>query len=905
MATSGQKGKLVLLDGNSLLYRAYYALPPLGTADGRPTNAVYGFVSMLIKLIEEEKPDYIAVAWDMAGPTFRHEAYADYKAHRPGMPDDLRSQVPLAREVLEAMRIPVYEVEGYEADDVLGTVAGRAASEGHPVVIVTGDRDSLQLVDEGVRVMVTRRGISDIESYDLEAVRERYGVSPSQLVDVKALMGDPSDNIPGVPGVGEKTALKLIRQFGELEEVLRDPSRVGGKKLRERLELYADQARLSKELARIERSVPLDFDLAECRWTGPDADAVRELFRSLEFRSLIDRVPGLEATEPASDEVGGYELQTEVPPDLGERLAGEEPVGLAYLLSPADPMEARLVGLGLALAEGRALGAVEDPPSDEGGRQMAFDFEGDLLGRGESLKALAGGVLDRRPPLVGHDLKPLLVALERWGIEPPEVVFDTALAAYLLDPSRASYRLEDLAATHLGREVPSLREARDAGPQALVSCLATRAAACLRLQKVLKAELEAKGLLDLFNEVEMPLAGILAEMQVTGVAVDGEALDEMAGELEERLDSLTREIYSLAGQEFNINSTRQLAEVLFERLGLPARKRTKTGYSTDAEVLEELAAEHEIAAKVLEYRQLQKLKGTYVDGLKAAINPRTGRVHSSFNQTVTSTGRISSTEPNLQNIPIRLEVGRRIRKAFVPGSPDRVLLAADYSQIELRVLAHMSGDENLIRAFREGEDIHRSTAAEVFGVDPSEVTSEMRRRAKAVNFGIVYGISDFGLARDLGISRTEAGEYIRRYFSRYPDVKRYIDTVVAFARERGYVTTILNRRRYLPDIRHRVQARRQFAERTAMNTPIQGSAADIIKLAMIGVHRELRRAFPRARLILQVHDELVLEVPREDLRGVADLVARQMQEAYPLLVPLEVEVKWGEDWYNMRPLEEA
>jgi len=895
MKRGGGRRKFALIDGNSLAYRAFFALPPLSTSDGRPTSAVYGFLTMLFRLLEEECPDVVCVAFDKGRPEFRLEEYDGYKAHRPETPDDLRQQMPVLREVLDVLEIPTAEAEGYEADDVLGTLCRMLERDGHEVVLVTGDADLLQLVSGRTRALLTRRGITDIAEYDEAAVRERYGVEPRRLPDLKGLMGDPSDGIPGVPGIGEKTAMKLLKRFGSLEEAIERAADAGSRRVVKALLEHAQQAKMSKRLATIRTDVPLEVDPSTLTRSRPDLGAVSEMFARLEFRSLLGRVssvldagaagPGEDAAAPRH-EIRVLERPGDISRAAAEAARGER---VAWHWRLIDDGSARPVPGAVAVSTAGGTWVVRLSSDEEGA---------DEEGLRTCLRAMRPLLESADVEVAGHGLKPVVLALGRVGIEPPPVIFDSELAAYLLDPSRTSYRLADLVGSYLGRDLwgPDVETPDEAEE------LARRARAVYELRPVLGEELEALGLLDLLRDVELPLIRVLADMEATGIAVDRRVLEEIGEELSGRIDALTGEIHDLAGVEFNINSTKQLAEVLFDKLGLPPVKRTKTGYSTSADVLEELAPRHEIVRRILEYRQLSKLKGTYVDGLASQIDPSTGRIHSRFNQTITATGRLSSAEPNLQNIPVRMEVGRRLRKAFVASGEDRVLLAGDYSQIELRVLAHVSGDPALGEAFVKGEDIHARTASEVFGVPLEEVTSEMRTRAKAVNFGIVYGISDYGLARDLGIGVKEAGEYISSYFDRFPKVKEYLDGAVERARRDGYVTTILNRRRYLREIRSRNAARRAFAERTAMNTPIQGSAADIIKLAMVKVHRELEARGLDSKLVLQVHDELIFDAPEAEVEELVSVVSDAMGGAYRLSVPLVVDVKAGPSWYDMEPV---
>lgn len=885
-------GKLLLVDGNSITHRAFHALPLLSTSAGIFTNAVYGFTLMLQKALEEANPDYVAVAFDHSKVTFRTELLATYKAKRPETAVELRPQFAWIKKLLQAWRIATYECEGFEADDLIGTLARQAVDQGLTCLILTGDRDALQLVNEKVKVMLMRKGISQVEIYDPPAIRERYGLEPFKLIDVKALMGDASDNIPGIPGIGEKTALQLVQEFGDLEEVLANAGKIKRQKLAENLMLYAEQARLAKNLATICCEAPVQLDLEYCRRREPDYAALLFLFKELEFHSLIkDVLQKMQAGERVnlSENPPGQKVQVNsltLPPplvlegishlkNLVQDLVREKEIALELKFTSPAYMEADLEAVALAWEGKTAV----------------------LPARGLSRQAVAFAleplVIGEQAALLFHDAKAALVWLAEAGAQIGEPGGDTMVAGYLLNPTASRHDLPELCLEHLDialveGEDPLLGTAR-------------RAQAVLQLHGALAEKIRLASMEELYREVEVPLTRVLAAMERSGVAVDLPTLELMGTELDNALRKLTEEIYKLAGERFNINSPRQLATILFEKLGLPPVKKTKTGFSTDAEVLEELALKHEIAARLVEYRQIMKLKSTYIDGLKPLINPRTGRLHTSFNQTVTATGRLSSSEPNLQNIPVRLELGRRLRKAFVPRGAGRVLLAADYSQIELRILAHISGDEKLKEAFLLGEDIHARTAAEVFGVSLEQVTPEMRRAAKAVNFGIIYGISDFGLARDLGISRREAHEYIERYFQRYPKVKAYMEEVVQKARVTGYVTTLLGRRRYLPDLSGANYNVRSFGERTARNTPIQGSAADIIKVAMVRIFRRLQEEGLKSEMILQVHDELIFDVPEEELEQVGSLVKEAMERAIPLDIPLQVDLKCGPNWYDLKP----
>ncbi len=868
----------MLLDGNSLINRAFYALPGLKNSAGTPTGAVYGFLNMFFKITEAERPDYIAVAYDLRGPTLRHEAYRDYKAHRTGMPDDLAAQMPILKEVLSALGVAQVELPGYEADDLLGTLACRAEKDGYQVVIVTGDRDALQLVSDLVRVTLTKKGITEVKNYDQSAVREEYGLSPAQMIDLKGLMGDASDNIPGVPGVGEKTALKLVQEFGSLEEALENAGRAPGKKLPELLKEYREQALLSKRLAAIECDAPLQSGLEDLRVREPDAGIVRRLFTELEFKNLLKRF-GQEASVLVLD---GPAFATE---EVEEMILE---AGQSLPFEPVETVDRR------ELAVFRAYGPEAGPTGVlsfclQPGRVFRF------AGAGDAEKAVTGCLADPMVRLAGHDLKSLVRERLEAGYPIRAELFDTAVAAYLVDSGRPNFRLEPLAREY-GLPAPEVES--EGGREAF-----DRTAAHLlrRLQGPMAERLRVDGLDELYWKVEAPMIAILASMERWGVRVESGGLEEMGRELETRIFALTQDIYFLAGSQFNINSTKQLGDILFNKLGLPVIKRTKTGPSTDSEVLEALAPQHEIVQKILEYRTLVKLKSTYVDGLKALIRPETGRVHTTFNQTVAATGRLSSTEPNLQNIPIRIEEGRRIRKLFL-AEEGMVLLTADYSQIDLRVLAHYSHDHALVDAFSRDQDIHTRTAAEVFEVPMDQVTTEMRRRAKTVNFGLSYGQTDFGLARELGITRTEARGFIDRYFTRYPGVKTYMEQTIEAGRRQGYVTTLLGRRRYLPEINSRNHNLRAFAERMAINSPIQGTAADIVKLAMIDLYREIEARCLKSRMLLQVHDELVFEVPPGELDAMADLVQERMEGALRLDVPLKVDVKTGPNWYDLRRL---
>ncbi len=872
------RGGLVLIDGNSLLYRAFFALPPLTNAQGEVTNAAYGFTTMLFKIIDEERPEMIAVAFDLPGPTFRHEIFEEYKATRAAMPDELSPQIDMAREILEAMAIPVYEAEGYEADDVIGTLAAKAEGRGARVLIVTGDLDELQLVSDSVSVMVTRRGITDTKVYDRAAVLERYGLTAEQLVDFRALRGDTSDNIPGVPGVGDKTAAKLIGEFGSLEEVLANVDRVKPARVAAALEAHAEVARRSKQLSAIVRDLPIEFDEGELTLRAADEERLREIFRRLDFRSLLRRFEGT-----ADVALGGYEVGKSVAgaKSLAGELRRRDEIVIHPLASPGPSLREPLLGV--------ALMGEREP-------RVILSERTDI---GKLLAPLKALLESPKISKVGHDLKRCALLLARHGVSLGGLSFDAMIAAHLVDPNRRAQELSSVVSDYLGAGAPDL--IADGKPDASAAAVAVQHLGALRA--VLEERLSAMEVQGLFRDLEMPLIPVLASMEQAGVAVDCDALQVLSDRLGARAEELEREIHAIAGEQFNIGSPAQLRQILFEKLGLPPdkTKRTKTGYSTAADVLAGLS-EHEIVAKILEYREVTKLKSTYVDALPPLVDPETGRIHTSFNQAVTATGRLSSTNPNLQNIPVRTAAGMEIRRAFVAGSPDTVLLSADYSQIELRILAHITEDRSLIEVFRRDEDLHRAAAMEIFDVSPDEITPEMRAFAKMVNFGIPYGISDFRLAREMGISVQDARSYMERYFAQFPGVHEYTREMPERARRDGYVTTLMGRRRPLPELRTRAPAVRQAAERMAINTPMQGSAADIIKLAMLRVHESLQERGLRTQMLLQVHDELVFEVPRPEVGEAAALVAECMSGAYELRVPLKVELKAGGNWLDMRPL---
>ncbi|MGE4549239.1 MAG: DNA polymerase I [Intestinibacillus sp.] len=875
--------KIMVIDGNSILNRAFYGVRLLTNHEGLFTNAIYGFLATYFKLQEDEKPERTVVCFDVKEKTFRHEQFEGYKAQRKGMPDELAVQLPVLKEVLDAMGVTRCELPGYEADDLIGTISRKADEQGDTCVVVTGDRDSLQLIGGGttVRLVSTKMGQTTYKTYDTALFEEEYGFAPIRLIDLKSLMGDASDNIPGVPGVGEKTAMALLHAFETLEGVyahLDDPSIKKG--VRAKLEAGQDSARISYTLATIDRDAPLPIDVSALPEAFVDTDALTVLLTRLEFKSFLKKMR-LEDYAKSQNEHRECEVCGITDVDavfrLFESLQGSEPVPAVIPVSRASVC---------LLHSGKA--AILAAP----------DFAAETWR--EILRRLFSGVI----PLVLHDAKELLVTLMDEGIEPQGVRFDTCLGAYLLNPTEGNYDLERVALSYLNIQLPPAVFADEAA----FSPLGTRDEATEALQRHVAAvdalyhdiapKIEQQGMQSLYYDIELPLMTILADMQRIGCKVDPRLLREFGSALDERVAELTTQIYEDAGEEFNINSTKALGGILFEKLGLPPLKKTKTGYSTNADVLETLRGYHPIIGNILEYRQMTKLKSTYVDGLLKVIHPRDGRIHSHFQQTVTATGRLSSVDPNLQNIPVRTELGRELRRMFVAQDENAVLIDADYSQIELRVLAHIAHDPAMIEAFRAGQDIHAATASQVFHVPLEDVTQQMRSSCKAVNFGIVYGISDFSLAQDIGVSRKEAGEYIAKYLETYNGVKKYMHEAKERAREKGYAETLFGRRRYLPELQSKNFNIRSFGERVAMNMPIQGTAADIIKIAMVRIWNRLRVEKRRARLILQVHDELIIEAPVEEQEAVTTLLREEMEGALAMDAPLIAEAKAGHDWYT-------
>ncbi len=919
--------RIIILDGHSLMHRAFHAIRSLTSPSGQLTNAVFGFTSMLLKACAELQPRYAVAAFDTSAPTFRHIESADYKATRQPAAEGLHEQFPLAYQVLDALNIPIYRLDGFEADDLVGTLSKEAARRGLEAIIISGDLDMLQLVGPRVKVLAPRQGVSDTVLYDEEAVRERYGLKPDQLVDFKALRGDVSDNIPGVPGIGEKTAARLLRDFGSLDELYAHLDQVPPK-LREPLERFRDQVYQSRRLATIVTDLPVQLELERAELRSYDRARLLSTFHELGFRSLLDRLPSVlgagagSEREQASAQLSLFEGRPAEPDGvtpaapratdglvrdqasleaLVAELQSAQRIAFNVQATSLDPMRAALVGIGIA---------VDDHPA----RYLPLGHaEGEQLPVQEALARLRPFLGDESIPKLMHNAKYSIIILEQHGVPVEGLDFDTMIAAYLLESTQRTFALRDLAWRKLQVELPAATALLGSGKRAITMAQVDPAAAgeyarqeadlVRRLVPILKRELDDNDQQRLFCEVELPLVPVLASMEQAGVAIDTAYLRTLSQELHARLGEIEAEIYRAVGHQFNVASPSQLSHVLFEELHLPKSKRTRTGQvSTGAEVLEELRGIHPVVDLILEHRQLQKLIGTYVDALPALINPRTGRVHTSFNQTMTATGRLSSSDPNLQNIPIRTELGRRVRRAFVAGGPQLRLLSADYAQIELRILAHITGDPTLVQAFEEDQDIHAATAAEVLGIPISQVTADQRRLAKMVNFGVLYGMSEYGLAARTDLPQYEAGAFIDRYFSRFATIKRYQDQVLREAERRGYVTTLLGRRRYIPELKSPVYAVRQAAQRAAINHPIQGTQADIIKLAMIRIQRYLRESRSRARMILQVHDELVFEVPEDEVDELAEVVRDTMVHAFELSVPVRVDVKVGSNWEEMTPL---
>ncbi|MCF0149188.1 MAG: DNA polymerase I [Clostridium sp.] len=867
--------RLLILDSNSLLNRAFYAIPELTNSEGIHTNAVYGFVNMLFKMREELKPDYIVAAFDKKGPTFRHKEYLEYKAGRKKMPPELAEQFPIIKEILNLLSITIYELEGFEADDIIGSLSKHAEKNNIEVFIVTGDRDALQLASDNINVIITKKGVSETAIYNHNSFIEEFGVTPTQFIDVKGLMGDKSDNIPGVPGIGEKTAYKLIQTYGSIEEVLNNIDNISGKKVKDNLETYKEQAIFSKKLATIMTEVPIEFDLDDIKSQESfNKDGLKKMFFKLQMKTLLDKYFNGEDDDNEDEEINiNYIDNPNSFLELSNKL--KDTIYISFEANNSEKYsEISLNNLYISCdKENYFIKFNEISNEDENSANLALKniMENDNLKK------------------VIHEGKPLITILNKLGISIASFDFDTAIAAYLINSARSSYDILSLVNEYLGEDIKGNKDE--------IKC---RINSKLEdIYNILKEKIKDENMEELYYNVEHPLIFVLSSMESLGFKINREMLDTLAIKFKEEIGRTEKEIFELAEEKFNINSPKQLGKILFEKLDLPVVKKTKTGYSTNAEVLEKLQDKHEIIPKITYYRQITKLNSTYVEGLKNVIDVD-GKIHSTFNQTVTTTGRLSSTEPNLQNIPIKYEMGREIRKVFIPDEAEDILLSCDYSQIELRVLAEMAKDENMIDAFKHHSDIHRKTASEVFNVPLEEVTPLMRSRAKAVNFGIVYGISDFSLSQDLHITKKQASEYMEIYFERYPKIKGYLDGLIEEAKENGFVITILNRRRFIPEIKSSNRIVKALGERLAMNAPIQGSAADIIKLAMVNVYNKLNELQLKSKIILQVHDELILNVKKDELEQVKALVKEEMENVLKIDVPLEVDINIGNTWYEAK-----
>lgn len=894
------KKRLVVIDGNSLLYRSFFALPQLSTTEGIATNGIYGFLNIYYRIIEDYSPDYISVVFDKKGDTFRHKQYENYKAGRAKMPDELGIQFPILKEILDTLNIKYLEMDGYEADDIAGTLARVAEAEGIETVLVSGDKDYLQLVDENTKVIINVKGISQIKMYDKDEIEDEFeGLTPNQLIDLKGLMGDSSDNIPGVPGIGPKTGIKLLKEYGSIEDIYRNIDGMKKSSMKNKLEMYRAQAAMSKSLATIFRNVPIEISIEDLKYKKADDSVVLEKFREYELKSLYGKVSdGLEEEATENDLLDNINF------NIIESIEGLddiiEEINKEIYLKACYEEDSSITGLGLII-EDEYYYIDLCGPENNGDSELSFDIVAEKL---------KGVLEDTTIFKYGHNIKEEILSFKRKGVEFENAEYDAMVALYLINPSLGNYTIQNISREILKITIPDEKEILGTGKKKKkywnldledrARCIIVDLAVIKKTREKLEKDIHDMEMDELFNEVEMPLTVVLADMEYRGFNVDMNRLDALDKDITEKMDSLVAIIHEMADEDFNINSPKQLSEILFEKLELPVIKKTKTGYSTDAEVLEKLENKHPIVKNIIEYRQIAKLKSTYIDGLRSVVDNETGRIHSKFNQTITATGRISSTEPNLQNIPIRTEEGRKIRQLFISESDDYKLVDADYSQIELRVLAHISDDEKLKSAFYEESDIHTKTASEVFNVSMDQVTSDLRSKAKAVNFGIIYGISDFGLSRDLKITRKEAKQYIDSYLENYPKVKEYMEEIVKKGKKMGYVETIMHRRRYIPELKSRNFNIRGFGERIALNTPIQGSAADIIKVAMVEVYRELKKRKCKSKLILQVHDELIIEAHVDELEDIKVMLKDLMESAVKLNVPLEVDMKVGDSWYDTK-----
>ncbi len=883
------KEQIIIIDGNSLINRAYFALPPLRNKEGIYTNAVYGFANMLNKILTDYDPKYITVAFDMKAPTFRHKEYVDYKAGRKGTPIELAQQFPLIKDMLKMMGISSMELEGFEADDLIGTVAHEADEKQIKAVVITGDKDALQLASDNTTVVITKKGISEFDAFDKDAFIEKYEITPNEFIDLKGLMGDKSDNIPGVPGVGEKTGLKLIKEFKSVANLIENLDQVANVKLRAKLEEHREIAILSRRLAMINVFVPIEMDFNEFEIKESDEDGLVSLFSKLEIHSLAKKYKKIEVPQVSLDDMTDNHINSiEQFIAFESEMVKQSHVMVKLLSDDSHVRTPDIIGVGLLIKK---------------------DYYYIDLNNKELKEAFVSMMNKLTIRLVGHDIKRDVFLLKQMGVANIELLFDTSLAQYILAPDAKDYSLSTLALEYLSFSIVSEKDFyKEHGQIDLFQsnndhyydyckkwCYAVS-----QIKPTQEKKLKTDDLLVLYNKVELPLIEILAAMEVEGFTVNPKTLKDLGQDLTNKIDEIKEKIYGFSGETFNINSPKQLGVILFEKLGLPPSKKTKTGYSTSVDVLMNLYDQHDIIPLIMTYRSLAKLNSTYVEGLLHLINQETGKVHSHFNQTIAATGRLSSTDPNLQNIPIKQEEGRLIRKAFIPKNEDYLLMGADYSQIELRVLAHLSGDKSLIEAFNNEEDIHKTTAAKVFEVSIDNVTSAQRSSAKAVNFGVIYGMSDYGLSENLNISRYEAQKYIDEYFKKYSVVKEYMDEMVEKCKKDGYVTTILDRKRYIPDIHASNFNVRSYGERLAMNTPIQGSAADIIKVAMINVYTKLKEDKLKSKLILQIHDELIIEVHKDEIEEVRKILVTEMEEAVNLCVPLKVDFHTGHNWYDLK-----
>ena len=878
------KNRLLLIDGNSIINRAFFALPPMDNGKGLQTNAIYGFLTMLFKMIKNYEPSHISVAFDMKAPTFRHKSYTEYKAGRKKMPSELAMQLGPLKDILDSMGIDRQEIEGYEADDILGTLSLKAESEGYEVYIVTGDRDAIQLASNKTKVLITKKGVGEVEEYDEAAVMERYSMTPNQFIDLKGLMGDKSDNIPGIPGIGEKTGIKLLLEYKTVQGVLDNVDKLKGAQ-RKKVEANKESALMSKELATIYREVPLTYRIDDMAFGQFSRKKLIRDFQDLKFNSLIARLNDLLGYEEDDNSLEISHITSY--DEFMDQVREKGYLFIKILRKDANILDKAIYMTYLGLDDGKIY----------------------RIGSDEIIR-IRPILEDESIEKIGYEMKSDYVALKPYGIEMKNMFFDVSIAEYVIDSKTStSYDIDSISSKYVYRTIMSKEDLLGKGTKSLnyesvdlerldkyvVGMMTTIMESYPKMKKIIDEDQMTR----LFYDVEMPLVEVLAEMEYTGIAVDRSILTKLAVEFDAMIERTEKNIYELAGENFNINSPKQLGHILFEKLDLPIIKKTKTGYSTNAEVLEKLRDKHEIIDLITEYRSVVKLKSTYIDGIEALVNERDGRIHSSFNQTITTTGRISSTDPNMQNIPVKTPMGRQIRKVFIAGDC-MSLVDADYSQVELRVLAHMSQDPHMIEAFNSGEDIHRKTASQVFNIEIDKVTPELRSAAKAVNFGIIYGKSDFGLAQDLDISQKKAKEYIESYFNKYETIKGFMDDIVFNAEIKGYSTTILNRRRYIPEIKSSNFIEKNRGKRAAMNAPIQGSAADIIKIAMVNVYNRLKEESLESKLILQVHDELIVEARSDELDRVEDLLRTEMENAINMMVDLKVDLNIGKSWYETK-----